>query len=165
MNERQALEVVHKMLVAWPRLSLEKEQIRFFAEQLLDLPAEPTIAALTRLARSNTFPPSLAELRQTTYAVLNGETAQTAWQQIMESLQAAGSGSIDFPPSLSDLARSTLEAIGGYHRLRMTDAPQYMQKDFEATYQRRQTLFAGQEFLGLTGGQNEPAIGEGGESS
>lgn len=136
MNPREAVDLVQKMLVAWPRLSMEKEQAAFYAEQIVDLPLEQSMQALVELARSNTFPPSVAEFRGRVADVVRGESAESAWDKVQKAAIEAGSGAI-YVGDISQIALGALDDVGGFYRLRMTESPQYMKRDFVEAYGKR----------------------------
>lgn len=73
MEELHAKKLVAALAAAYPTNKLDDDSIRVYTRMLLDLDYDATNAAIARLVATCKFPPSIAEIREATLALVIGE--------------------------------------------------------------------------------------------
>lgn len=92
MSELQGKKLVAAMIAAYPTTKITDESAAVYVRMLADLDYDAASAALARLVATSKFPPSIAEIREATLAMLNGEVRAggEAWGDVLKAIGRYG---------------------------------------------------------------------------
>jgi hypothetical protein len=92
MEDLHAKKLVAALAAAYPTNKLDDDSIRVYTRMLLDLDYDAANAAIARLVATCKFPPSIAEIREATLAMVNGEVRAggEAWGDVLRAIGRYG---------------------------------------------------------------------------
>lgn len=92
MSELQGKKLVAAMIAAYPTTKITDDSAAVYVRMLLDLEYEAASAALARLVATSKFPPSIAEIREATLAMVSGEVRAggEAWGDVLKAIGRYG---------------------------------------------------------------------------
>lgn len=121
-----------------------KEAMQLWYRELQDIPYQVAEMALRKWVATNKWSPSIAELREITAGIVNGETLTwgEAWENVLKAVRKHGSyGKREALASLDPLTRRCVENIG-YMDICMSEnimvERAHFQKIFEIYAKRQQ---------------------------
>jgi hypothetical protein len=128
-----------------------------YAEELADLPPEQVVAAIGELRKSQTFFPSLAEIRQRTVAIIAGPVLvdpEAAFGEVMRQIKLVGS--YGTPQFSSPLVAKAVESLGGWKVVCLMDLDDL--SSYRAQFRKALAAIQHREVDRIVSGR---AIGEG----
>jgi hypothetical protein len=107
MTREQALQLVGRLVQAFPRQQVGEGTVRIYVEHLEDFDLEPAALAVRKLEAEGTFFPSIAELRRAITALANPAPeipdGDEAWGQVMAEVRRVGwQGTPDLAPLVAE---------------------------------------------------------------
>jgi len=140
MERSEAGQLLTLMASAWPRFEPSDDKVALWRELFDDVPFEVAKLALKKLMLTNTFPPSVAELRQAVMDITTPEseriTAAEAWGMVSHAIRDYGSyrereGLESLPP----VVRKTAEYIG-WRELCLSEEGEILRAQFMRMFQQ-----------------------------
>lgn len=114
MNSTEAMTIIASINAFWPKAQIEGETAKLWALEIFDLPFEPTMSAVRRLARSQKWPPALAELLEIASPPEPRPDAGPLFRRMMFALNLNDRDRVEH---CSPLIFATLDRIGGWSAL------------------------------------------------
>lgn len=137
MTPVQVSEILAYASAAHPYVTLSKETVAVYVDQLSDLDHDAATRAVRRLVATQDRFPSPAGIRREV-ARLNSALAPTALDalaEVMEQVQRSSRG-LGLEPWSHPLIATTVEAVGGVWRFRMTEQFDTLRAHFLRTYDK-----------------------------
>lgn len=133
MTPSEAVQLLAVVSAAWPQARVGEGTVQAWHQVLGDLPSEAVRDALLALARTNTHPPSAAEIRRRVAADagLLSPDEDEAWQLANAVARAEGVGRRELPEAV----KMAYDAVGGAHAL-ATQAGVTMRAQFRDFYRQ-----------------------------
>lgn len=146
MTKQEFATLAMALRTYYPKESIlpNKEAMQLWYRELQDIPYQVAEMALRKWVATNKWSPSIAELREMTAGIVNGEelTWGEAWEKALKAVRRHGSyGQREALASLDPLTRRCVENIG-YRDLCMSEnimvERAHFQKIFEIYAKRQQ---------------------------
>lgn len=92
MKQSEVIEIVGMIVAGFPTSKLDSAGVNIYRKMLVDLPAEPTRKAITRLLGTHKFTPSIAEIRAAVAEQTHGapRTGEEAYTELMAAVDRCG---------------------------------------------------------------------------
>lgn len=126
MTKKEVAKLLAVLAAAYPRLNVSEMTVKVWHEMLGDISYEAAGVAAKKLMLTNTFPPSIAELREAATAITSPQVAPgvIAWGEIKRAIQKYGYyRENEGLGSLSPATRKAVECIG-WKEFCMSDDPE-----------------------------------------
>lgn len=116
MNPSETATVLGKLKGAWPRQPITAETVEVYTQALEPFPFDHVAHAITKLIRTATFFPTVAEILNTAaQAMLDAPGPSEAWAIVVGEVRRVGLyGRPDFR---HEVIRDAVQAVGGFRRL------------------------------------------------
>lgn len=147
MDKQEFATLAMALRTYYPKESIlpNKEAMQLWYRELQDIPYHVAEMALRKWVATNKWSPSIAEIREMTAGIVNGEelTWGEAWEKVLKAIRMHGSyGKREALESLDPLTRRCVECIG-YMDLCMSEnimvERAHFQKIFEIYAKRQKT--------------------------
>lgn len=112
--------------------------VKVWFEMLKDLDYKTLSVALQKYAATNRFPPTIADLREASASVTQGETLawSDGWDQVVSAIRNYGyMRESEALNSMTELTRRTVKGIGGWKFLCCSENPSADRANFRMIYQ------------------------------
>lgn len=117
MDKQEFATLAMALRTYYPKESIlpNKEAMQLWYQELQDIPYQVAELALRKWVATNKWSPSIAEIREITAGIMNGETLTwgEAWESVLKVVRKHGSyGKREALASLDPLTRRCVENIG-----------------------------------------------------
>ncbi|MFR1698771.1 MAG: replicative helicase loader/inhibitor [Anaerovoracaceae bacterium] len=144
MTKQEFMKIANAMRTYFPRFEIlpNKEALELWYMELKDIEYEIAVTALRRYVATNKFPPSIAEIREQTAAVMDRSLEDDwgiSWSQVTRAIQNYGMWSTD--KALESMDEITRECVArlGWKELCMSESPMADRANFRMIYEQIKT--------------------------
>ena len=139
MDKAEFAVIAAALRTYYPRHNLlpNAEAMELWYRDLNDIPAEVLTAALRKWAVTETWPPSLAELRKACGEIVNGPAPDwgDGWSNVMRAVGRYGvHREAEALASLPEMARAAVRRIG-WRDICLSDNPETLRAQFRQVYE------------------------------
>lgn len=140
MNKQEfaAWAMALKTYYAKEQLLPNPQAMELWYRELQDIPAEVADAALRKWVSTNKWSPTIAEIREMTTDVKNGEIPDwgEGWEQVQRAIRNYGFYQpIEAMESMEPLTREAVKRMGGFRNICVSENPVTERANFRMVYE------------------------------